>query len=97
MDSPDFDGLLLNFDCKISNVCGKLALLYLHNTQNNQDCTDLNNVLSEIQFMLITLNNLLQQQEELLECQTKRIDNLISLLHDQTDHIEAKLSILDSM
>ncbi len=48
MDSPDLEGLFQSFDDKISDVCGKLALLQHYQTKNPEECLELNNIIGNV-------------------------------------------------
>lgn len=112
MDSPDFEGLLQSFDSKISDVCGKLALLKHYQEKNGEECLDLNNIignvftiyiskqiahltsflLGTVQYMILNVSHMLEQQEEHLISQVKRCEDIFTLVNAQSEYIEANLS-----
>lgn len=47
LESPELDGLLQAFDDKISDICGKISLLHIYQSQNREDCLELNNILGK--------------------------------------------------
>lgn len=111
MDSPDLEGLFQSFDSKISDVCGKLALLKHYQEESREECLELNNIignvfttytskqivystfllLGNVQYMILNVTFMLEQQEEHLLSQIKRCEDIFTLVNAQSEYIEANL------
>ncbi|KAH9388549.1 Spindle and kinetochore-associated protein 1, partial [Tyrophagus putrescentiae] len=92
MDSPDLEGLFQSFDDKISDVCGKLALLQHYQTKNPEECLELNNIIGNIQYMILNISSMIDKQEENLLSQLKRCEDIFSIVNAQSEYIETNLS-----
>ncbi|KAH9424611.1 Spindle and kinetochore-associated protein 1 [Dermatophagoides pteronyssinus] len=91
MDSPDLNELFSYFDQKISNATSKLAMLNVYYQKDRNECIEMNVNIGSIQYLLHSIDQCLIEAENEFEIQTKRCDNLLQLLEDHIDHIEANL------